>query len=202
MDSQPQKSAPKSTGRRYSSVQELIKGERLSTEVSADVKKLWEETRIARVLAGLRCKAGLTQSEMGDRLNRTQGAISKLESGRDEDLTLGEVRAYATVLNERVGLLFGPPMNHVEAIKAHAEAMRRHMHDLAKIAGQDEQLEKEIQAFFGEALFNILTILASSLGQLPDKGDGIMIQLLGSKSGSAPAVKTEERSERMAASPC
>jgi hypothetical protein len=62
-------------------------------------------------------------------------------------------------------------MNHVEAIKAHALGMRERMLALAKIAQQDGQLEREVQAFFGEAFFNILTILATCQQQMPNKNE-------------------------------
>jgi len=123
------------------------------------------------MLAALRVKAGLTQTQMGEKMDRTQSAISKLESGRDEELTLADIRDYSKVLNERIVLGFGPPMNHVEAIKTYALAMRERMMALAKIAQQDGQLEKEVQAFFGEAFFNILTILATCQQQMPNKNE-------------------------------
>lgn len=187
-----EKNEQKLTGRRYGSVRDLIRGERLPHEIEERVRQLGEETRITRILASMRVKAGLTQEEMGKLLGCSQPAISKLESGRDEELTLKEIRDYANSLNGRVSLLFGPQMNHVEAINAHAMAMRDRMFALAKLAGEDAEMEKSIQAFFGDALFKILSILAASLSQLPDKGSGIMVQF-----SSQPAPRpSEEKAPR------
>lgn len=161
----------KPTGRTYASVDEMLRGEKAPAEIVSGVRKLTNETRFTRMLAALRVKAGLTQAEMGAKMDRTQSAISKLESGRDEELTLADIRDYSKVLNERIGLGFGPPLNHVEAIKVHAMGMRDRMLALAKIAQQDGQLEREVQAFFGEAFFNILGILANCQQQMPNKNE-------------------------------
>jgi transcriptional regulator with XRE-family HTH domain len=157
------------SGRRYNSVDEMLRGEHTPAEISKGVRKLGEETRFTRMLAALRVKAGLTQEQIGEKMEPalTQSAISKLESGRDEELTIADIRNYSKALNERIGLLFGPPLNHVEAIKAHALAMRERMMGLAKLAHEDGQIEKEVQAFFGEAFFNILTILATCQQEMP-----------------------------------
>lgn len=172
MDDIPSKNTDtKPTGRSYATVDDLLKGE-FPTEITEGVRKLSAETHLTRVLAALRVKAGLTQEALAEKMNPvcTQGTISKLEAGRDEDLTLAEIREYSRVLNERIGICFGPQQNHVEAIKAHALAMKRHMLDLTRIAQQDGEMEREIQAFFGDAFFNILSILATCQGSMPGKG--------------------------------
>jgi hypothetical protein len=48
----------------------------------------------------------------------SQIAISKIESGRDEDLTIREIAAYAHASGERISVVFGKPLNHVEAVEA------------------------------------------------------------------------------------
>lgn len=159
---------PKPLGRRYGSVEDLLRGEGVPSEIQAGVRALANETRVSRVLAALRSKAGLTQQEMAVKLGRSQGYVSKLESGRDDDITLAEIMAYAQVLNEPIGFVFGPEIDHVRAIKMHAFAMRDRMMALAKIASQDEQLEREIQKFYGEAFLNIFALMAECQSQLPN----------------------------------
>ncbi len=145
-----------------------MKGEGFSPEIQEGVKKLSDTTRVSRTLAALRARAGLTQQEMAQRLEKTQGYVSKLEAGTDETIKLGEIMEYARVLNEPIGFLFGPQIDHVKAIKLHAFAMRERMMALAKIACQDEQLEQEIQKFYGEAFLNIFAHLAECQAQLPN----------------------------------
>jgi transcriptional regulator with XRE-family HTH domain len=169
----------KPSGRRYTSVTDLLKGEDVSREVVDKFNDLASETKITRRLAEMRLLAGLSQEQMAERLGCTQSAVSKLESGRDEDLTIAVIRDYAKETGDRVGLLFGKPLNHVEAIKAHAFGIRERLTKLASLAHEDEDLEKEIQAFFGEAFFNILSILAKCQERMPNSGDvEVRVQLI------------------------
>jgi len=165
------KGLPKVSGRRYKSVGELIKQEGLPTEVQKAYADLKRSTIVAERLAVLRQSAGITQEEMAKHLGMTQSAISKLEAGRDEDLTIGQIAEYSRVTNQRLGICFGKPMNHVEAVKAHALGIRKRLSALAEIAHQDEELESAIQGFFGEAFFNILTILAKCQKEMPNSTD-------------------------------
>jgi hypothetical protein len=97
----------KPSGRRYATVDEFLKGE-MPVDIADGVRKLADETRLTRILAALRVKAGFTQETMGEKMvpSRTQGTISKLESGLDEDLTLSDIREYSRILNERIGFAF------------------------------------------------------------------------------------------------
>jgi transcriptional regulator with XRE-family HTH domain len=159
----------KPTGRIYGSVDDLMKNEGVSQEVKTKVAEYKGETRIILQLARLRQKAGLTQEHMAERLGVNQSAISKLESGKDEDLTMRQVREYARATGERINILFGKSPTHVEAIRQHAMGIRSNLEALAKIANQEEELEKEIQGFFGDAFFNIMLILSNCNDQLPHK---------------------------------
>jgi ribosome-binding protein aMBF1 (putative translation factor) len=82
------------TGRRYDSVQELMAGESVSHEVRSAVAELDKETRIVDNLVQMRKAAGLTQQQLAQKLGKTQGAISKMESSLDSEVTLDELRSY------------------------------------------------------------------------------------------------------------
>ena len=176
------KTAAKPTGRRYASVAELMRVEGVSPEVQSKYAEIERETRLVHQLAHLRHLAGLTQEEMANRLGITQSAISKLESGRDEELTVSQIREYARASGERIGLFFGKPYTHVEAVKVCANQMRKHLSALASIAHKGDELEREIQAFFGEAFFNILNILAGCSSEMPNGGKiEVRLELLGDR---------------------
>ncbi len=161
----------KPTGRRYPSVSALMQKEGVSGEVQGLVAELEKETRVTRQLASMRAAAGITQEQMAGRLGCTQGCISKWESGRDEDLTFKIVRDYAKETNQGIGLTFGKPLSHAQAVKAHAFCIRDHLLELAKIAYCDEEIEREIQAFFGEAAFNLMDIVGRCQQQMPNGGE-------------------------------
>lgn len=149
----------------------------MSQEVQERVKELENETRVALQLAKLRQAAGITQEEMAKNLGVTQSAISKLEGGIDADITLGEIKGYARAMQQRIGVVFGKPLTHVESVKCHALSIRHHLEGLAKIADRDEEMQTHIQAFFGEAFFNILTILAECGEKLPGNGRDFEIRI-------------------------
>lgn len=169
MSNELEKKTPaKRTGRRYASVAELMRIEGVSPEVQSKYDDINNETRIVQQLARLRQQSGLTQEEMAKRLDVSQSAVSKLESGRDEELTIAQIREYAKASGERICVIFGKPHTHVEAVKLCADGMRHHLSSLAGLAHNGEEMEKEIRAFFGEAFFNILNILAGCQNEMPN----------------------------------
>ena len=121
---------------------------------------------------------------------RTQGAISKLETGTDEELPFGEVREYARILKTRIGAVYGPPANHVDSIKNHVFEIRRHLLELARLAHQDTEIENHIQAFYGETLFNILNIIGSCQQQMPHADKmSIRMEIVEPRAASVPPEK-------------
>ncbi len=188
MTTEYERPAAKGTGRKYGSVTELMRGEGVSQEVQDKVKELENETRVVDYLVRLRQGAGITQEDMARALGVTQSAISKLESGTDPELTLGEIRGYAQATTQRIGLMFGKPLTHVESVKCHALAIRHHLEQLAQIANRHDELEKDIQGFFGEAFFNILTILAECGDKLPGNGRDVGVRIEIIKSGEPKAL--------------
>jgi len=180
MTTEFERPAAKATGKKYGSVADLMRGESVPQEIQEKFKELERETRVVVQLAKLRQAAGMTQEEMAKAMGVTQSAISKLESGTDLDLTLREIKEYSRVTDQRIGLMFGKPLTHVEAVKCHAQAIRQHLEALAMIANRHDELEKDIQGFFGEAFFNILTILAECGDKLPGNGrdSGVRIEVL------------------------
>lgn len=141
--------------------------EGVSREVQSQVQKIEEINSLVHQLAKLRHAANLTQEEMAKKLGVTQSAISKLEGGNDEDLTIGQIKKYAEAAQERISIVFGKPINHVEAVKTHALGIRHHLSTLASLAHGDAAMEEAIQKFFGEAFFNILAILSKCQQQMP-----------------------------------
>ena len=181
--------ATKTTGRRYGSVAELMRGEGVSQEVQNIVTEFEKETHLSNQLALMRTIAGLTQEQMAERLNCSQSCISKWESGRDEDLDIRTLRSYAEATKQRIGLIIGQPLNHVEAIKLHVAGIQKRLLALAALARENGDLEADINAFFGEACFNIIQLLARCQLEMPTSGVEVRIQLLEThKPGQTPGL--------------
>jgi transcriptional regulator with XRE-family HTH domain len=193
MSTELERQAAKVTGRRYGSVGDLMRTEGVSQEVQDRVKELENETRVVSQLAKLRQAAGITQEDMAKELGITQSAISKLESGTDAEVRLGEIRGYAKATEQRIGVVFGKPLTHVEAVKCHSLAIRHHLESLAKIANRDEEMQMHIQAFFGQAFFNILTILSECGDKLTGNGKDcdVRIEFVKAEPGCGSASKAK-----------
>lgn len=162
----PEAAAP--IGRRYNTVEAMLLGEGASEQFTQQFSEVADATRVTRVLAQLRAAHGLTQKEMGERIGISQGAVSKLESGRDEELKLSEVCAYARSLNERIGVLYGPQPNHVEAINLYLGRMKYHMLELAKVSRADAEMDSRMNKFFGDTFQNVMELLACVYTNLPN----------------------------------
>jgi transcriptional regulator with XRE-family HTH domain len=158
------------TGRRYNSVDEFMAEESVSEEVRSAVSKLDQETEVVANLVQARRDAGLTQQQMADKLGKTQSAISKLESSEDRDITLQEIVEYAGVAGITFSMMIGQRPNHIAMVKYHALGIRDHLSALAKEAHRNKEVEQAIKGFFGEAFFNILTILDECMDEMPKRG--------------------------------
>lgn len=164
------------TGRRYNSVEEFMTGESVSADVRSAVSKLDRETAVVDNLIRARREAGLTQQQMAEKIGKTQGAVSKLESSSDMDITLAELAEYAEATGQNFSIMIGKPMNHIESVKYHAFGIKDHLSKLAKEAHRNEEVEQAVQAFFGEAFFNILTILSKCQDEMPN-GNSIQVRM-------------------------
>lgn len=174
MDSTKEKSPSKATGKRYASVEGLMKGENISSNVQKRVSRLKTESQVSRKLAEMRTAAGMTQAQLARKIGTTQSCISKWESESDRELTLNTIGAYCSIFDQRVAVFFGKPMKHVEKVKMHAVELKQSLRALAALAenGDDQEIEKGVKAFFGEAFFNLLDILELCQKQLPEKENG------------------------------
>jgi len=177
MNTEIEKTPAKPSGRKYTSVDALLRGEELSQELRTKVSELRSETRVVLQLAKLRQLSGITQEDMAKHLGVTQSAVSKLETGRDEEVTLREIREYARVTDQRISVMFGKPLTHVEAVKLSANCLKERLEALAKIANQNQEFQNEIKGFFGEAFFNLFNILASCSSLLPVGENDVEIKI-------------------------
>jgi transcriptional regulator with XRE-family HTH domain len=165
------------TGKQYDSIYELMDSESIPQPVKEKVTQLIGESKIATKLAQLRHLAGISQQKMGEALNMTQGNVSKIENSRDDDLTLKQIKEYARVTGERISVMFGKPLTHVQAVQLHAMGLKSHLEELAKIADDHEEMESEIRKFFAEAFVNLFQIMALCNNQLPAGGSGNEVEI-------------------------
>ena len=119
-------------------------------EIIDSVKEV-ENQEAVNILVSLRVSKGLTQKELADMLGCSQGRISKLEQGRDEDLRLKDFLDYTRATEDAVWITVGAP-NISETIKLHIRAIRRLLGELVTLAGEDRTIADGISRFLDDIL--------------------------------------------------
>lgn len=157
-----------------------------------DLRRHVAERRLVRHLFALRCARGLSQREVAERMGCTQGRISKLEASRDDDLSLGDVRAYgeALGLTAILGLEGGP--SAVARVKFHHACIKKEVDTLSRLALKDEKVAEGVARFFDEAAFNFLTILEDATMKLPAEVQplGVTVEIIGPDEDECPVKAT------------
>jgi transcriptional regulator with XRE-family HTH domain len=101
------KMTPKSERKTYTNVVDMVR-EDLGDEFADALAKRIAERDLVKELFVLRNVKGLTQKALADRMGCTQSRVSKLESARDVELSLGDVKEYLDALGYEVRLTIAP----------------------------------------------------------------------------------------------
>ena len=137
-------------GKRYKSVQEMVKHLAEDKEFSKEFERELADKALAKTLFALRCSEGLTQSEMASRLGCTQGRVSKIECSDTESIKVGDLVAYARELGLCLTIGFHEEMTAVECVKFHAFEIKKHLDHLAELAHRDDDIFEGVKAFYLE----------------------------------------------------
>lgn len=124
-------------------------------------RKEREKSSLARHLAELRKKKGFTQAQFAEKIGCAQSRISNFECTDNRDISLGMLAQYSEILNERITLQIGKPMNHVESVKHHFLAMAEHLRALSDLVGASKEkdcIQDGIRRFQDEAVVNLLDL--------------------------------------------
>lgn len=143
-------------GKKYNTVLEMV------NEISADKnfnKSLEKEIKgkqISKTLFTMRCKRGLTQSQLSEKTRFSQGKISKIERAFDTDLTVKDLAAYCSALNMRVEIGFSDMrMTMVDQVKYHFFKLKNLLDEMRNLAKGDKSMEEGVKKFTEEAFVNI-----------------------------------------------
>jgi transcriptional regulator with XRE-family HTH domain len=105
-----EKGSTRSTGR-FSSVLEMVRAT-ADKEFADEFEQTLRKSRVVNTLVLLRVAKGMTQKELGDKLGRTQGWVSKIENSLDEEIGFGNLTKYAAALGSSTGITFIPNDTH------------------------------------------------------------------------------------------
>jgi transcriptional regulator with XRE-family HTH domain len=152
---------------RYDDVSQMVR-DNSDKEFADSFEGLLAQRQLIKQLLVMRASKGLSQEDMATEMGCTQSRISKLESGADDNLRLGDLAAYLSVLGYWPQLLFvSKDVTLATQIKYHWAQTKELTEKLAKLANVDPAIAAGIAKFLGEACCNFLGVLLESAKTLP-----------------------------------
>jgi len=167
--SQPTAPQPK----RFASVTDLVKATAANDQQVNEFERMLAHSVIVNALIRTRADAGMTQAEVGEKMECTQSAVSKLEHSQDGDLTIRDMASYLNATGGRLNIGIGKQPNRVEQIKELAICLKAELEGLADLSSNSDDLaiRQNINGFFGEAWFNLFKILCDATSKLPEESE-------------------------------
>lgn len=159
--------------KKYASVVEMVRDIAEDEKTVGDVESAIEQRQVIRHLMAIRATKGMSQADVADKLECSQSRISKMEGALDNDIKLGDFRAYAEAVGcELKCTPVSRDISAVDMVKGHTFAIRRHLDDLAELARTDEKIAEGVAKFFGEVLVNVILQVGGAIHSLPERARG------------------------------
>lgn len=157
--------------KRYSTVSEMVRDLAKDSQFAKDTESRIARRAIIKKLIAMRAAKGLSQSDIAARMECTQSRISKLESGEDSELRIGDLYGYLSAFDLEMSVLVSRRgTTIVESIKHHWRCLTRLLGDLQRIATEtkdDPTINKAMAAFAEEMSLNYLNTIFRFLDSLP-----------------------------------
>ena len=119
-------------GERFNSVTDLVNAAGDESLADAIEERIASRQIISQLLA-FRAKSDLSQTDIAEKLNCSQSRVSKLENGKDEDLQLRDMVAYAHAVGRHVHICFPERRTLFEFVKYHAFQISECLNQVAKM---------------------------------------------------------------------
>lgn len=142
----------------------------LGAEAKAAFIKEVVGTRFVNALEQARLKAGLPEAEVARRMGVSRSKVSRMTATYDDNLTWGDIRAYAEAVGLSISVLFDTADDTATKIKHcvfEIGRMLSHLAELAKESKEDPAIIEGINRFHREVLFNMLIRIDASYRDLP-----------------------------------
>ena len=154
--------------KQFKNVAGLITGLSEDENFKKDAIKHISENGLGKFLAFLRCGHRLTQKEIAEKIGCTQGRISKIESAKDDSLSIRDFVDYGNALGLELEIGFrNKKMRWVDMVKYHAFQMQKYLNRMVEVAKQDNAIESGVLDFHLEALKNVPRMILDSMLKLP-----------------------------------
>jgi hypothetical protein len=110
----------------------------------------------------------LSQQELANKLGCTRNKVSKLESSNDADIRFGDLVDYTGAVGHEMRLFLVPKgQTIIEEVKLYAFVIKRLLHRLVDLAGDDKAIAKGVENFLVEAAFHLGRLVPNAAAQLP-----------------------------------
>ena len=148
----------------------MMKGLKISKEVTEAHQARQEKAQLVKHLVYLRNRSNLTQAQLAKKIGCTQSRISKIENSDDENLSIGDLKAYLFALKADLRLnILTTQLKATSEIKYHALQIKKHLDELAELANKDDGICEGIEDFFIEAGYNLTKFIQRGISKLPKK---------------------------------
>ena len=155
--------------KQFKNVGDLITGLSEDENFKKDALKHISENGLGKFLAFLRCGHRLTQKEMAEKIGCTQGRISKIESAKDDSLSIRDFIDYGNAIGLELEIGFrSKKMKWVDMVKYHAFQMQRYLNNIVQVAKEDKALEEGALNFCFETLKNVPILILNPMSKLPN----------------------------------
>lgn len=166
--------------KKFNSVTDLARHTLDNQELAGQVEERILRSQITKKLLALRAARDLSQTDIANRMQCTQSRISKLESGFDEDMRLGDLAEYLSAMDLQLGVLIrkrGTTL--VDEMKFHAASIQRILGQLTETAGNDKEIARGVLQFIVDAVGNLTNLFRTTaiklLPAIAPKKPGIVI---------------------------
>ena len=129
------------------------------------------ERQMTQFMAVTRGAKGLSQEDMAKLLKASQSYVSKLESGTDSDLKIGELDRYLDALGKDVVYRIRQKNNTtLDDIKYHAYAIKNNLEEMAELAQPDDGSAERVADASFELLANLAMFVLQAVEKIPLPG--------------------------------
>ena len=154
--------------KQFKSVTDLITGLSEDENFKKNAVKQISENGLGKFLAFLRCEHRLTQHEIAAKIGCTQGRVSKIESAKDNSLSIRDFIDYGNALGFELEIGYrNKKMRWVDMVKYHAFQMQKYLNRMVEVAKEDKAIEVGVLGFHLEALKNVPRMILDSMSKLP-----------------------------------
>ncbi|MCR4293698.1 MAG: helix-turn-helix domain-containing protein [Candidatus Kuenenia sp.] len=143
-------------GKQYDDVIEMVKDLSKDSEFNKSLEEEIKSRQISKILFAMRCRGGLTQSQIAKKMKCSQGRVSKIENSYDKELTIRDLIDYCSAINMRVEIGFSNLGSTLaDKVKFHYFKIRDLLDRMLDLARGDKTIEAGVEKFTKEAFVNI-----------------------------------------------